>query len=397
MQNDKIKILFVITSLRIGGVEKAMLGLLNTLSPLQFDITLGVISPEGGYINDVPKYVKIVCIKSLTKYQNLFNAPVRTALKAFKAGRFVDAFTALAVYLKAKLRGSLHGFYNHYLSKEEPDFDTSFDIAVSFHGPSELIDFYVTSKIDSTVKYGWIHFDLSKVHYKAKSSLLSYGKFDRIFIVSKAAKDVFDSIFPQFASKSFVFNNIVDQKSILELASEEEIPQTNKLRIATVGRMHPAKGQDIAIRAAAILKKHNIDFSWNFVGDGIALASNRELARELSVESFINFLGAKHNPYPYMANCDIYVQPSRHEGFCITIAEAMIFGMPIVATNFSGALEQLYSVPNAIVVETFDADSLANAIIKATALPHRGKINDKIALSKPPIYLLTETFYKKTD
>lgn len=42
-----------------------------------------------------------------------------------------------------------------------------------------------------------------------------------------------------------------------------------------------------------------------------------------------------------MKECDIYVQPSRHEGYCITLGEARCFDNPIVTTNFTGANEQI--------------------------------------------------------
>ena len=56
--------------------------------------------------------------------------------------------------------------------------------------------------------------------------------------------------------------------------------------------------------------------------------------------SFI-FLGGLDNPYPYFRECDVYVQPSRYEGYCITVAEARVFRKPIIATDFDGAREQL--------------------------------------------------------
>ena len=65
-----------------------------------------------------------------------------------------------------------------------------------------------------------------------------------------------------------------------------------------------------------------------------------------------------------MRDCDIYVQPSRHEGYCITLAEAMFFENPIVATDFIGAKEQLAGRKNGIVSGMTPGD-LCAAIIKA--------------------------------
>jgi glycosyltransferase involved in cell wall biosynthesis len=52
-----------------------------------------------------------------------------------------------------------------------------------------------------------------------------------------------------------------------------------------------------------------------------------------------------------MANADIYVQTSKHEGYCLTLAEAKCLHKPIVSTNFVGAFEQLINEYNGIIVE----------------------------------------------
>ena len=57
-----------------------------------------------------------------------------------------------------------------------------------------------------------------------------------------------------------------------------------------------------------------------------------------------------------MRDCDVYVQPSRHEGYCITLAEAHCFTAPIVATAFSGAEEQLVAYPKSSVIGMSAAD-----------------------------------------
>ena len=64
-----------------------------------------------------------------------------------------------------------------------------------------------------------------------------------------------------------------------------------------------------------------------------------------------------------MNDCDIYMQPSRHEGFCITLAEALCFQKPIVATNFTGAEEQLASRKNGIITK-MSASDISEGIIK---------------------------------
>ena len=63
-----------------------------------------------------------------------------------------------------------------------------------------------------------------------------------------------------------------------------------------------------------------------------------------------------------MKDCDIYVQPSRHEGYCITLAEARVFGNPIVATDFVGAKEQLATRENALVTGFSESDMVEGVL-----------------------------------
>ena len=77
-----------------------------------------------------------------------------------------------------------------------------------------------------------------------------------------------------------------------------------------------------------------------------------------------------------MARADIYLQPSRHEGYCITLAEAKLFDAPIVATDFTGAREQLSQRANAVIAEDFTPEGLANAILKAAQMPRAHSIPD---------------------
>ena len=61
-------------------------------------------------------------------------------------------------------------------------------------------------------------------------------------------------------------------------------------------------------------------------------------------------LGNQKNPYPYFKQCDLYVQTSRFEGYCLTLAEARCFNKPIVTTDFIGANEQIIDGENGFIV-----------------------------------------------
>lgn len=72
-------------------------------------------------------------------------------------------------------------------------------------------------------------------------------------------------------------------------------------------------------------------------------------------------MGIKANPYPYLKLCDIYVQPSRHEGYCITLAEARCLKKSIVTTDFAGAKEQIINNDTGFITE-FDEEQIYIAV-----------------------------------
>ena len=69
------------------------------------------------------------------------------------------------------------------------------------------------------------------------------------------------------------------------------------------------------------------------------------------------------NTYPFMANCDIYVQTSSFEGFGLTIAEAKILGKPVVSTNFDVVHDQITHEQNGLIAE-MAAEALADNILR---------------------------------
>ena len=220
---------------------------------------------------------------------------------------------------------------------------------------------------------------------------MCYPFFDRVFIVSDKAKEVFDRRFPEFADKNEVLLNIIDRDENLRLAEEPSVfqPQAGALNIVTVGRICNQKAQDKAIAAAAILKEKGIRFKWYFIGGGPEMDEFVKLAAQNGIAEDIVFAGALSNPYPYMKGCDVYVQPSRYEGFCIAIGEAKLFGVPIVATDFVGAHEQLDGVPNAQIIAEPDPKLIADAIIKASQM---GRITPDAPGIPPQIEKLEKYF-----
>jgi len=199
-----------------------------------------------------------------------------------------------------------------------------------------------------------------------------YNCEDRIFCVSKDAKASFDKAFVECNNKSLVQYNALPVDKIKEKAMEtgleiERIRRDAKEKIfVTVGRISEEKGQMDAVDAAVKLKELGVSFVWYFIGDGELLEPFREKIRHENMSEQMIAIGARTNPYPFIKACDIYIQTSRREGFCLAIAEAVILHKPVVSNCFNAAKEQIVTGANGFVVD-LNTDEFCNVIQKLVA------------------------------
>lgn len=377
------KIFFLLSSMNVGGVEKAFLSMLPYIPEDKYEIHLGLLNMKGGYLEDIPNHIIIHNIDCYGQYKEIINEPPLHIVKnELSRGHFISAFIQLFLYIHFKITKSRILLYR-YILRHEPVFPISFDMAIAYAGPSQAIDYYITEKINAKKKCGWIHFDVAKFGIDKGMTRALYSIYDRIFIVSQTGKEKFDSIFPELRNKTEVFYNIVSSSQVNKLAdiAPSFTDTFTGKRILTVGRITGEKGHDVAIRALKILIDKGYDVKWYFVGDGNNRKYCETLSQELKIQNHVVFLGLEKNPYGYMRDCDVYVQPSRHEGYCITLAEAKVFGNPIVATDFVGAKEQLASRSNGIVTgftESEIATGISQAILMSKENPDEQKKNTDI-------------------
>lgn len=341
----KQKILFVTSRMNVGGVEKSLLGVLNSFDYDKYDVTLGLIYKDGGLLGFIPQCVHTYCISSFAKYWNLLNdTPYLIVIDYLKRGRLFALFNYIRYYLKSKKTGEQSPLFDYILKHQEKD-ATQYDVAVSFSGPFHALDYYIINRISAKKKLGWIHFDVNRFGINDAFVNKYYPKFDEINIVSLQGKEAFDKRFPTLAHKTKVVYNIIDEKLVLKQSEEviDDMPigKCDHLRIVTVGRISEEKGQIDVLPYFKTALDNGLDAVWYFVGGGKVLERCRQKAKELGISDSVKFIGVKTNPYPYMRYCDIYVQPSRHEGYCITLAEAKLFRHPIITTPFTGSKEQL--------------------------------------------------------
>lgn len=134
--------------------------------------------------------------------------------------------------------------------------------------------------------------------------------------------------------------------------------------IGYVGRLeNPKKGIDVLLEAAAELRMRRPDARIVIAGDG---PSRRELERaalEKGLKDMVRFLGVCEDPGSLYPLLDIFVLPSRWEGFGVVLLEAMASGLPVVATRVGGIIDVVREGATGILVPPEDAGSLRNGLL----------------------------------
>lgn len=119
--------------------------------------------------------------------------------------------------------------------------------------------------------------------------------------------------------------------------------EDGKLHFVQVSRLEmAAKAQDVLIKALAIVKNKGVtNFHMHFVGDGEDYNYLTDLCRQLKVEDLVTFEGrwAQQKIYSLLVNYDLFIQPSRNEGFGLTIAEAMAAKVPVLVSDIPAPME----------------------------------------------------------
>jgi glycosyltransferase involved in cell wall biosynthesis len=161
--------------------------------------------------------------------------------------------------------------------------------------------------------------------------------YNKIFAISKIVKD---EVLDKTGIESILIYNGIKVADIVKKESySDEI-----FKIVQISRLeHGNKGQDILIKALDyILKNSNIkNIQLDFIGKGSSKPFLKNMVKDLELNSSVNFLGEidKSKVYKIIVDYNLLVQPSRFEGFGLTIVEAMAAKLPLLVSNVGGPIE----------------------------------------------------------
>jgi glycosyltransferase involved in cell wall biosynthesis len=136
------------------------------------------------------------------------------------------------------------------------------------------------------------------------------------------------------------------------------------LRLLTIGALSPRKGQEFAVRALKLVIESGVQATLTLVGRGPDEPMLRRMTAAAGLDDVVQFAGERMDPRPFLANADIFLFPSRQEGFASALLEAMACGLPAVATDVGGNAEALVSEEGGYIVPPGDPEAIARAILK---------------------------------
>ena len=345
----KKKILISTHTLRLGGVERSFLGILQNIDYSKYEVDVFLHKHDGELLKFLPNEVNLL---SENKNCELLLEPIFSSIKS---GYFRAFFTKLIAKIYSY-------FYTIFHQKDSSKLDSlahfhlhkiadflfpkiskkKYDTVIAFLHPN----FIERNKFSAKKYLSFIHTDYTAINIDYQGELKMWKRYDMIAGVSEEVSNNFKLIFPVLSKKVHSIENIIS-KDFLKIQSEEKIDddmffvKENQFCLLTIGRFSYQKNFDNIPFIAKKMKEKKIDFKWfiiGFGGDEDLIKRNIKIAK---VENEVIVLGKKENPYPYIIACDYYIQPSRFEGKAVTVREAQILNKPVFIADYSTAKSQI--------------------------------------------------------
>lgn len=324
------KIAFYSKNLEIGGMEKALVNLLNLLAN-EYEIYLFLEEKKGILLNQLDNKV-IVKEYKLFSFKNVL---IRKILNFTKRCFF---------YIK---------YHNKFY------FSCSYATYSVICSKLALI----SSKNNSL----YIHSNYAEV-YKNNSNFLfkffssiNIQRFKKIFFVSVESKNELLKYFPNLENNVTVINNVINGDQILNLAKEEcNIFNNERNNLLYVGRLDKSsKNFELLLSTFKKIIDKNHDFYLTILGSGKDKEYVNDLIKKYNVIDNIKIVSSDINPYKYMANADAIILTSYYEGFPVIYLESLILNKIVFTTidvsdGFIDTRKYFYKLTN---------DSLKNSLL----------------------------------
>jgi len=314
----KKRLMFLIESMVVGGAERVLLNLVNSLSPEKYDITVISVFKQSVYEN----------------YQCTFTDSLAPYVK-YKY--LVDNTNSLKYQL-------FNAFFYHGNKRllHQLLIGNGYDVEIAWYEGLPTT-FLAHSSNKHSRKLAWLHYGDGFAHLTATQKDVyrkEYRQYDKIVGVSEGVC----RNFKERVGEDFLLTtryNILDDQEILRKADAFTVEREEPLTFVSVGRLIPVKGFDRLVNACACLKQEGLNFRLWLIGEGSEHEVLQKQILQNSLEDKVHLLGNQDNPYPYIKAADWFVSSSLAEGFSTVLTEACIIGTPIISTRCLGTAELL--------------------------------------------------------
>jgi len=323
---EKIKILFFTNILGPGGDAKVLIDLANNMDKNKYDITILTIKKNGVRNSEIASHIKY---KSICRWNKSFlNNVTQKLVHSVIPSRMI---------------------YRWFIKR-----NYDYEIAFLEGLPTKII----SSGSSRAIKYAWVHNDMynnfsghENLFANFRDYIEAYKRFDKIICVSNETMEGFIKKFGISDNVDVVYN-VCNDKKILELSTEDCIEiEESKYNIIAVGRLCKQKGFLRLLKVHKKIIMDGISHHLYILGEGEERRNLEKYINDNSLDASVTLLGYQSNPYKYMKKCDLYVCSSIAEGFSLTVAEALIMGIPVVSTKVAGPCELLGDGKYGLLVE----------------------------------------------
>ncbi|MGP9043565.1 glycosyltransferase [Cytobacillus kochii] len=342
---QKIKLLFVISNINIGGPQKSLLALLDKIDYNLFDVYVYVMKPGGVLKDYYNSNVNFLWTDDLITATTIPSENTIRHLKTFlKKGKIKMFFGALGALFN-------HIFFQKNMNQERqkfwkknkdalPRLDGKYDLTFGILG---LSTYFMIDLVESGKKFHWIRSDTRILNRDIEIDASYYKKLDGSLSVSMECAEIFVEMYPFMKDKVDVFYNHIPISFYNSLEYDGNIIRTydKKIKLITVTRLDPLKGIEMAIEACSILIEKGLKIKWFILGDGKFRNEIERMIDEKGIKDSFILLGFQLNTLSFINDADIFVHPSRTEGKSNAVDEAKFVGKPIVVTNYDTVCEQI--------------------------------------------------------
>lgn len=366
-------ILLFTQSMYLGGVERSLLGLLDSIDYTNYSVDLFLmrhagelmpyLHPQANLLPEIPQYASLAVPMSSLVKSGQYSVLAGRLRGKLAAKRFDKHHSSDKPSITA-----LTYSHKYTLPAMPPISDKTYDLAISFLTPH----YFVKERVKAKKYAAWIHTDYTALSLDRETELAMWRGYDAICAISDQAALAFQTVFPELADKVQTVENILPQELIRQQAEapQTEITTDGSIHLLSVGRFCDAKNFDNVPDICRRLVESGLHVKWYLIGYGGDEPLIRRKIDEAGMQDHVIILGKKDNPYPYMRACDLYVQPSRYEGKAVTVREAQMLCKPVVITKYATSASQLEDGVDGMIVP-MDNASCADEIAKLLRNPER--------------------------